>query len=57
LNDWFAALLPSVLELDREVVLRKMLGTNAGGAFTVKLAEIVCGELLALVSVMVIVAE
>jgi hypothetical protein len=57
LNVWLGALEPSILELDRVVVLREMLGTNAGGAFTVKLTEIVCGELVAFVSVIVMVPE
>ncbi len=55
MNVWLGALEPSILEFDSEVVLREMLG-EAGGAFTIKLTVIVCGSLLALGSLIVIVA-
>jgi hypothetical protein len=54
LNVWLGALEPSILEFDSEVVLRDMLG-EAGGAFTIKLTEIVCESLSALGSLMLIV--
>jgi hypothetical protein len=56
LNDWLAALLPSVLEFDREAVLNEMVGGN-DWAVTVRVNGIVCGELSALESLMVMVAE
>jgi hypothetical protein len=55
LNVWLGALEPSILEFDKELVLREMLG-EAGGAFTVKLTVIVCESLSALGSLIVIVA-
>ena len=56
LNVWLEALLPSVQELDKEAVPSEMLGGD-DWAFTVRLNGIVCGELLALESLMVMVAE
>ena len=44
------------MELDRELVLSEILGGDTW-AFTVRLNGIVCGELLALESLMVMVAE
>ena len=56
MNVWLGALEPSILEFDSEVVLREMLGGD-DWAFTVRVNGIVCGELLALESVMVMVPE
>jgi hypothetical protein len=56
LNVWLGALEPSILELDREAVLSEMLGGD-DWAFTVRVNGIVCGELLALESVIVMVPE